>query len=243
MLFSQLHLERLVFEVRYDAGYLYWDRSGHIFRDIITQFPQTKVQSVNLLVSQATWVEEGLILSFNSEKCDISQSEVAGTKLFKEVAARMCDVVFKHLELNAFTRAGLRFVYIYPTPSKEDADRLLSTSRLFCPDPKSAEPFGHVNERELMLRVEGEQRGYAIRLSAAQRQVTNAGIIKPLKLNADRFHPNVVTFDVDCYTRKPGDISMLSVPDFVRTSERMLEENLMALVGVENVRDERSSQR
>jgi hypothetical protein len=243
MHFSQLYLERLILEIRYNTGYLYWDHCGVVIKDVITKFPKIEPQNVNVQATQLSWGEEGFVLTFNNEKFDISQGEVTSTTLFKDLAAHFYGTIFSHFELKAFTRAGVRFIYVYPTESKEEADKLLSTSRLFCSEPKEAEPFGHITERELMLRVEGEHRGYAIRLSAASRQVIKTGVTKPLTLNSDKFHPNVVTFDVDCYTKKAGDASILSVPDFIRTSERMIEDNLMPLVGVADAGNERRSKR
>jgi hypothetical protein len=241
MLFSQLHLERIVFELRYDAGYLYWDHSGRVLYDMIGQFPKFEVRAVQLAGTQAEWTEEGLVFNFNNEKLDITQNEVGSVKLFKEVSAHLCSVIFTHLKLKTFTRAGVRFFYVYPTKSKDEADKLLSTSKLFCAETKETEPFGRIVERELMLRIEGENRGYAIRLSAATRQVIRSGIAKPLSINTDKFHSNVVILDVDSYTKKAGDVAILSVPDFIRTSERTLEENLIPLVGISDGGDEKQT--
>ena len=240
MLFSQLHLERIAFEIRYEHGYLYWDRSGHVLRDMIGKFPKFEVKSVELGGTQALWPDEAIAFTFANDKFHITQNEVESITLFKEAAAHLSSVIFGHLNVKTFNRVGVRFIYVYPTTTKKDADELLATSRLFSTDLKEAEPFGRVADREIMLNMQREERGYMIRLSAAHREVLRSGITKPLSLGTEKFQADVVVFDVDSFTTKSGDISILSVPDFIRTATKTVEDNLLPLVGITDASDKRT---
>lgn len=232
MIFSNLVLERTIFEVRYEHGFLYWDNCGKALAEFLGRFPKFEIRNVSVSTTQSDWWEEGMTIEFSHARANVTQDYPGNLNKFKDVCDSLCRVVQTHLNVKAFTRVGARFIYVFPIKTKEEAKEAVTRISVISIDPEKIHPFGKdVVERQLTLRVEDDDRGYTVRVANVTREFKGK-LPKPFSVQTDRFHRHVVQFDVDSYTKKLVDSSIFMAADFIRTSERNIEENLMTLLGV-----------
>ena len=232
MLFSELKLEKIIFEARYEKGFLYWDNSGKALADIVSKFPEIEVQQVNVSNVQSVWPNEGITLNFNQLKADVTQDYPQSLETFKEVSSYLIRIVETHLKMRTFTRIGARYTFILPTNSEKEAQGIAAKSNLININLERLQPFGNeVLDRQIVIRMEDESRGYLLNFSNQKREIA-LKLPKPLAIEASRFYPNVVMFDIDCYTKKLVDVSNLGVPDIIRVNLKTIEDNLFSLIGV-----------
>ena len=129
---------RLVFELRYDRGELYWDRSGRIARALAVQEGWI-LQSIDANGCHIWNEDKNLVFSFSPTKLDLSQSqsrdleELLPHGEFGAIAEEFSEEVVKTLELKSFPRMGFRVLTLYETDSIDDATPLIRRVSFFSP--------------------------------------------------------------------------------------------------------------
>lgn len=233
MQFSDLILEKIILEVRYDPAYLFWDNSGKTTSQIVEKYPKFQITNVALSNVLSNWWDEGIVVNFTHEKADVSQEYPQSLETFKGVCSVLCEALKDRLEIRSFKRVGIRYILIYPRPTREAARDLFTGLKLLSIGPDKLQPFGAgvIEEEQVLLRFEDTDRGWAFRLLHAPREVS-ANVSRPLTIKTDSFHKNVITFDVDCYGKKPVEVPAFVAPDFIRITRRTIEDNLLGLVGL-----------
>ncbi|SRR6266404_4084967 len=233
MQFSELTLEKVILEARYNNAPLFWDNSGKAMSVLIRKYPKFELVNAQLSNVQSNWWDEAIVFNFNNQKADISQDYPASLETFKGVASAMCDAVREYLELRSYTRIGVRYILTYPLSSAEDARDFFLKLGLIAVPAERLQRFtkGKTEEQQVMIRFEDEDRGYAFRLSHTPREFS-VKISRPIDVRTDKFKKNVIIFDVDCFTKKNVEAPAFSAPDFIRITFKTLENNLLAIVGL-----------
>jgi hypothetical protein len=230
MLYESLLLERMILETRYDRHFLYLDNCGRAMEEFLGRFPGFEVAKASPETAQMEWRESSTAVTFSHEKVDVAQDYPANLAAFNEICPFLIATVAKHFGVRSFTRVGNRRLLIKPTSSLEEAVALLSKSPLISVRNEDLVPFGdRIAERNLLLRVENDDRGYAFRLSTQERRLTS-NIPAAFKVKFENFHPYVLMIDVDVYSKKAIDATSFSAVDFLRSTEKNLEGNLFALL-------------
>jgi len=117
-----------------------------------------------------------------------------------------------------------------PNPSKIKGPVGFSCRALFSGLPGAGSGFGdRIGERQLTVQLQSESKAYAIRLSAQQREMT-ISLPKNISVDKSKFSQHVVMVDVDCFTLKSVNPNVLVAPDFIRVSEKAIEDNIASLV-------------
>jgi uncharacterized protein (TIGR04255 family) len=233
MLFSELTFEKVVLEVRYESAYVFWDNSGKTMRQITGKHPKLEMVNAQLSSVQSAWWDEGITFNFNNVKADLTQDYPTSLETFKAVSSSICDGLGEFLEVKSYTRVGIRYLYFCPFKSKEEArDFFLKLNLVSVPQDR-LKLFGAVKieEEMVMLRFEDEDRGFSVRLSNASREIT-FNISRPISANTEKFQKYVVMFDIDCYTKKKVEAAAFIPGDFVRITQRTVENNLLRLAGL-----------
>lgn len=231
MNFNSLILERIILEARYENGFLYWDNSGKTVSEIIAACPKLVIRDINISNTQLEWLEENIVANFSSLKADIVQEYPSTLETFKSVAHQLLVAIRERLEITSFTRVGVRYIYLLPTRTSEEADKITTLLPVLTVPGEALKPFGgHLKQTQLFLRIEDQDRGYAITSASVSRNVT-ARIPRPFSLDTSKFHRYGVTLDVDCYTNKIVESTAFVPNEFIRATQRTLEDNLFKLLG------------
>jgi hypothetical protein len=123
---------KLVYEVRYDQGFVYLDRCGTTANRIVQNYPEWIPNTQNINPQQAPFVHAltGIQFNFGPLKYDFSLDQRINSDApiskedvndFVREAEAVSQIVNEELELSKFTREGFRVWYVFPTASDADS--------------------------------------------------------------------------------------------------------------------------
>ena len=233
MQFSELTLEKAIWEVRYNTTYLFWDHSGSLMsQKLVAKYPQFELRDAKASNVQSDWWNEGLILNFSHEKADLTQDYPTNLDNFKGVCGVLCDAIKNVFEVKSFSRVGVRYIFLLPTKTREEARDLFLRMALLSVNADRLQPFGNgkIEEQQVMIRYEDDDRGYALIGPTQREPILKVG--RPLVVDTGKFVKNAIAFDVDCYTKKPVDVPILIPSDFIRITYKTVENSLLPLLGL-----------
>ncbi len=127
---------RLVFELRYERGELYWDRCGRVARAVANR----EGWATNVIDANGCHIrneDDNLVFSFSSTGVSLTQTqnrdvqEVLPADRFAALAEELSEMVVAALEVDALPRMGFRTWTLYPTASLDDATLRVSRMSFF----------------------------------------------------------------------------------------------------------------
>lgn len=228
--FEKLIIERLIIEARYFHGYLYWDNCGRVWKTVLDKWPAFKEIEVSPQKAVLKMYEEGLELRFDKDNINIGQDyPPPSLKLLKELSNMVIPLIAKTFELESFTRIGNRIFYLYPTDNPDEAADIVRSTGLLDISKEKMEPFGDkMIEPRVRFVVQNDDIGYTFNLSAISRKL-NVNLPKPIGVDTSKFISNAVMIDVDYFTRKPVDLSVIDFGDLIDTVQKNFKYNLTKL--------------
>lgn len=232
--FDDLTLFNVAFEVRFDQAFLVWDRSGAIWNDVNKAVPDLKAKHVepNKVVF-GTQGKSELDLSVELSRLGIIASNPEKTlREFSETAAKFTRIVVTTLEIERYSRVGLRLMFrkIYSKP-EEAASALLSTGILkAAPDQLFGVQAATVSP-EYSIRKEDGKNGFSIRFRAETVKLDlvpdfgTSDFIEPASKTENR-----VNYDVDCYTQAFSPVGSLIVSDWILQTYHVVKRDSSGLI-------------
>ena len=175
--------------------------------------------------------EEELQLKFTQKDIHLSQNyPLSSLKLFKEVSKEALPLIAQFLEIKSFDRIGNRIIYLFPTKNLEEAENVVkNTGLLNIPDHKINLFDGGLHEPHIRFKIQNENYGYAFNVSTISR-ILNVELPKPLKVDSSELITNAVSIDVDYYTRKAVDLSIIDFEEIINKVQKDLKHNLPKLL-------------
>jgi len=229
--FDKLIVERIILEVRFSHGFLYWDNCGKIWKNICEKWADLDMVQVSPEKAVFKIQEQGLQLKFSQKDIHLSQDyPTTSLKLFKEVAKEAVPLIANFLEVKSFSRVGSRFFYLYPTANLKEAEDIVKNTGLLNVSKDKIKLFGDdLNEPQIQFKIQNEDIGYTFNISAISRKL-NVELPKPLKVDSSKFITDAVLIDVDYFTRKTVDLSLTDFADLISTVQKNLKYNLTKMV-------------
>jgi hypothetical protein len=151
-------IHRFIFELRYEEGFLYWDRAGAVAREL-SKGLGWKMQAIDTNHCILKKAEENLTFSFGPHKLDLTQSQnesvaaLLPASEFAGLADRFSDTVMRYLDSPYPLRIGFRVWRLYPTKSQEDAECRVRQLKFYRLDPSVPECLGRPSEASFSLVV------------------------------------------------------------------------------------------
>jgi hypothetical protein len=222
--FSDLVLEQLVLELRYENGYLYWDNSGKIWREILSKWPFAKADTINVKDAKIVIPEKEISLIFSSERIVLTQNYAAGVTDMGEFGDSAVSTIRELLDISVFTRIGNRFIYMLKLPDeKESLDLILRTGFFAIPQGKVSNVGDSVKSPAVRFQIiKGDDMGYGIRLEHTNRTL-NIQLPKPIKVDRTKFITSGLMVDIDFYTLKPIECGNVRVHELIKKNHREME--------------------
>lgn len=169
---SKSLLDLLAFEVRYPYGHLYWDRCGQSILDIETQCDGWFSAKLENQVGRLENPEKGLVATFNENQFNLSARKLreSDLDLFTEEVQRIWKIIRSNFGLDDYDRIGLRFHYLIPTKSIEEAESLIKKSELnvMVPD-RLLHPKYELTTRHITSIFKKEEMEFRVELKAIIR--------------------------------------------------------------------------
>jgi hypothetical protein len=203
--FSSFRRTQAIFEVRFEAAYVLWDRSGLIWKSVGRNFKKLRHQ--NITPNQMTFFgDDRFSMAVELERASITdhrpQGGIDGTI---EVLAAFGEQVIEILDVKALTRVGNRYQYSIECKSLEEARRKAQATipyavpkkKLFSIEPAQIGPN---------LKIEGDdgELAYLAQIYHREQKVELAPPPEYVTLGLERVEKikYELTLDIDFFTKK-----------------------------------------
>jgi hypothetical protein len=220
---SEMKLGKGIFEFKYNQSLLLWDRAGTVWTEMKMEWP--KLEARNIEPSRGAFVEEGK-KEFHVEldKSHVVMLYPQNTlRDFIDIVKLFLPLISKQLEINEFTRLGLRLIYKKEFTSIDDAiDVLLKGKVLSLPTGKQFGIDGQFKHPEYAIRYEGKTQGVIIRVkSESIKYEFNPPFGMPFEALKDEKHFN--TFDIDFYSTAIITRGQLNIEEWINQALHMIK--------------------
>jgi len=119
-------------------------------------------------------LEKEILFNFNSYKLDAVQEDPKDTKEFRDQVALLADIVCRNLGISSFIRIGVRFIFLYPATSMEEAEEMVRRSQVAMPNPRLVEMCGHgLQAQKHIFIFQDRNAGRRIEIGALRREEGN----------------------------------------------------------------------
>ncbi len=172
---------KLVYEVRYEHGFVYLDRCGTTANRIAQNYPEWIINPQNINPQQAPLVHAltGIQFSFGPLKYDFSLDQRINSDDplsnqdvgdFVREAEAVSSIVNEELELSKFTREGFRVWYVFPTDSEDDSRDWICRFKGVSIQEQMASAFrGKLESLAYTIVIESEERKFRISVNGVER--------------------------------------------------------------------------
>ena len=227
MHFEDLKLNRVILELRYDEGYLYWDKCGETLLDIQRKFPEWKWDGVSTELARLKNLRRNMELVFNYSNIRFIQNEVENLNQFKETIEKVTPLIVEKFEINKFKRVGNRYLYVLPLENPEQGKKIIQKSPLIEINEEKLDLFGKDSTKtSFVVHIENENFHYRIELVGIER----VEMPKNIKID-EQFNPRCgIRIDVDIATMFEIDISDFNYSEFIQSNKKFLEYNLIKFI-------------
>lgn len=227
MNFGDLYLNRVILELRYDEGFLYWDKCGETLLDIQRNFPEWKWEGISTELARLKNHTRNMELVFNYKNIRFIQNEVENLNQFKEATGKITPIIVKSLEINKFKRIGNRYQYVFPLENPEQGKKIIRECSLTkIPEEKLA-LFGENSiKTNFVVHIENENYRYRIEIVGIER----VEVPKNIKID-ERFNPKYgMRVDVDIATINEVNAFDFDCSSFIQSNKKFLENNLIKFI-------------
>ncbi len=237
---------RLVFELRYERGELFWDRCGRIARTLDSQEGWAP-HSIDTNGCHIRNEDDNTVFSFSATSLSLSQSqsrdveEVLPAERFAAIAEQFSEAVVGGLEVDTFPRMGFRLWTLFPTASLDDAASRVSRMTFFSPCQAIAD-LGQLSYVSHTVVIERSARMIRVAVTPFEQQVNLAPslvaaarararehwgeqkkvLIQKLKARKTiRAYPaQGIMLDMDAYLEDLLSMKQIPVVEFITTSAK-----------------------
>lgn len=230
MNFEDFQIERIVFEVRYKNGYLYWDNFGKLWKGLAAEWPEIEVHHVDTQTGILKLKEKFIDINVNPQKSFIIQHLPKKLDDFNSIAENLVGLLNELLEIETFTRVGNRFILILPCDSVDEATNIIKEADLFSVNTEKTKSLGKIlKENELRLLYHSDDVGTNFRLQSVDRKLTEFPLPTPSKIDTSWFIPKGVLLDIDYFSIKPVGFGILKSTEYINNNFRKLKRFVRSL--------------
>jgi uncharacterized protein (TIGR04255 family) len=190
-------------ELRYKSAYLIYDRTGQVLEDLRNTFTDIAVSTAGP-AQTAFMAEEGTFtLELGACRFTTSRFDNKNAETFAKHCAAFFDAVTNQLQINVFTRIGLRYIARKEFKTLDESKAALASMALV--NLKPTKRFNSSDSpTEMFFRWEDAQIGAYVRLRAETTEIKF-----PSTPELQDYVPKVdkklhgLTLDIDYYTVAP----------------------------------------
>jgi len=221
-------------ELRYKNAYLIFDCTGQVLEDLRDSF--TDINVSNAGPQQTAFVSEEGSFTLQLGACRFTsvRYEDKNAEKFAKQCAAFFDVVANHLQINVFTRIGLRYMARKEFKSLDESKAALASMGLA--NLKPTKRFNSSDSpTEVLFRWEDAQIGAFLRLRAETVEIkfsAETELLEHVPKIDKKFHQ--LTLDIDYYTSAPVERDQWNSVEWLQQKLRIIRKE--ADVIVQNVK-------
>ncbi|HVT18680.1 MAG TPA: hypothetical protein VHQ90_21175 [Thermoanaerobaculia bacterium] len=226
---DEFKLEAIIFELRYAPAYLFWDRAGSLWKQMVDRHPTLQVKEAQ--------PGKTVFLLENRAELEVTMSSLRVVAQYPDKLDEFSSLVsgltacsFETLEIASLDRIGLRSLYFKAFRSKSEVAAALAACPLFA-IPQEKYYDGNPRGLEAAYRFEGQASLVTMRLRGEGRRIDfdpprGLSQLRPLHEETEG-----VTLDVDCASSVTIPVSQFHATEWIsqwhhivrRDSKKMLE--------------------
>jgi hypothetical protein len=222
---DDFRLDQAIFQARFAPSFWIWDRASAIWYDLVKKHPLLKVthaQPVKLLFN----LEKAYDFGVEPESFSLAgQSPKKAMEEYIEILSGFTDIVVRRLEVTAFTRIGMRFVYFKKFATQQEASQqLLNTGLIKLPEGERFGVAPVTRHPEYAIRVEGASNAYTARIRTESRvaDIEPTGIAITMGMKPIHMEEHGITYDLDYYVHATTLVGQFRALDWVRQATRVV---------------------
>jgi len=227
MIFSDFHLNRVILELRYKNGFLYWDNCGAALLEILKKFPEWKWERTSTDLTILKEKERNIEVSFNIHNIRFIQDEVDNLSQFKKASAEITPIILEKIKIDNFSRIGNRFLYNSKLNSIEQGKKLIQKSKFIEISDEKLFLFGKSPiKTAFTIYFENDGLQYRIEVKTIER-------IEPpknIKINETFFPKFGLEVDIDIANITKTDALAFNCEKFIQNNYKFLENNLIKFI-------------
>jgi hypothetical protein len=227
MLFEDLGLSRVIFELRYDEGHLYWDKCGEMILDIQRKVPGWKWDGVSTELAKLKNLLRNMELVFNNSYIRLTQNEVDNLNQFKESTEKVTPLIVEKFKIEKFKRIGNRYQYVLPLENPEQGKKIVQNSHFIEISKEKLSLFGkNSTKTSFVVYIENKSLQYRIEFVGIEREA----LPRNIKVE-ERFNPKYgLRVDVDIAIINEVKVSDFNFSDYIQANKKFLEHNLVKFI-------------
>lgn len=224
---DEFKLVSITTELRYKNAFLIYDRTGRVLKDLHDSFTDINVSSASPQQTAFTAEEGSFVLELGACRFTSGQTDA---ETFAKHSTAFFNVVVDHLEIEVFTRIGLRCILRKEFKAEEESRAALASLRL-----PNLEPIKRFNSSdsptEVMFRWEDTQIGATVRLKAetAEIKVTASPELRESLPKVDKKIIGL-TLDTDYYTAAPVEREQWNSQEWLPQKLRIIRKELNGIL-------------
>ncbi len=227
MNFGDFHLNRVILELRYDEGFLYYDNCGATNLAIKNQFPNWVWEKTNTELSVFKDFRRRIELVFNYKHIRFVQDQVENLNQFKKATKQMTPIILKNLKIDSFSRIGNRFLYVMPLENVKEGLEILRKNKLIGIPEDKLKLFGeNPKKTNFVLYIRDGDFQYRTEITTIER--IEKGVMG--KIDEKYFPKCGIRFDMDFAKINKVKSTDFVYDEFIQRNYKFLENNLIKLV-------------
>jgi hypothetical protein len=227
MRFDELILDKVIFELKYDEGLLYWDKMGEILQTIKKEFPEWDFEQVSPDGTKLVNNQRNMALIYDYNRTRIVQDEVENLNQFKKVVSEIAPLILNKIQVKMINRIGNRFHYLYPLESPIHGKDFISKCPLVNIPGEKLSLFGkNPQKRFFVVLLEEENMSYRIELAGIERK----DVSKDITFDERKKPKYALRIDVDIASIVSMDISETNCSEIIQSNKKFFENNLIKIL-------------
>jgi len=229
---SDFKLTQAVLEIRYANAYIIWDRSGKIWTEFSSLWP-----NLHMLTAQPNEVlfrlENKYELSVQIDKAHIIELEpTSNLDDFMERADKFIKLVIQNLEIINFNRVGFRLVYVKGFPdSLQAANSLISTKMISVPHGKQFNIEGRISFPKYSIVWESDSAAARIALEVVDKKIDFDPPPNVEGLKSAHFETHELVYDLDYYIPAKLLPGQLNVKEWLSQTYHLIKRDSKSFLG------------
>lgn len=217
--FDDLILEKVIFEVRFHNGYLYWDNCGKIWRAITDTWPNLVARNVTPERAHFQLSEEGIDISFSHNRMGTDQDHPKKLDIYKKFTKDSFHIILEGIQVNTFSRVGNRYQYTLRFDDDNEVVKFFTSYGFLDIHEKINNIGKNIKEPSVRFIIEKDDISITINISFFRRNI-ELTIPKPIKVDTSEFIKQGILFDIDFFSTKRVERGIFDVEEFINTHER-----------------------
>jgi hypothetical protein len=221
--YEDFDVEYITIELRYDPAFMLWDRSGAIWTQLRSQYPELRNQSATPVqqVFETPQTRATVELEKFFVQCRGSDAEEKSA----EVAQAMLEACSEHLRLSILTRIGFREIRTHKFDGPEEA---LAAAGRAAPSQFAGNLLP--SNKPLLftsgMKQEGEKSGLGTYIKGEEREI-KLGFPWELahRFNNEKIKEYVLSLDSDYYTVGMTPRSALDIGEWAKQASRSIRKH------------------